>query len=307
MPANNPLHCSFCAMVERGSSEVVLLDTGNYPGYSNYLNQTWTWDGSDWTRQGSGVVDGAGPLPGRNNFAMTYDGYNVVMFGGAADHGDGVQSDTWTWDGAAWTKEAPATVPFGRFKAMMAFLNLPGAQKAVMFGGTNLLNVLSETWNWDGDAGTWTLAAPAHVPPARMDHAFSGGTTSCVLFGGKGTAELLGDTWRWDGSDWTQLTPTTPPSARAEACLAFDTANNEWVLFGGRDNAGVLVAETWTLNAAGTAWTKKAPATSPNGRVGAHMCYDAQNGSILLVGGTNGFDAAYNDTWRWNGTTWTQL
>jgi len=293
-------------MVERGTNEVVLLDTGNYPGHSSYLNQTWTWDGSDWTRVGTGVVDAAGPLPGRTDFAMTYDGYNVVMFGGAADHSDGVQSDTWTFDGN-WAKVTPTVMPFGRFKSKMAFLNAPGAQKAVMFGGTNVLNVLNETWSWDGAAQDWTLEAPAAVPPARMDHAFSGGTTTCVLFGGKGTAELLGDTWKWDGSNWTKLTPTTPPSARAEACLAYDAANTEWVLFGGRDNAGVLLAETWVLNSAGTAWTKKAPATSPSGRVGAHMCYDAQDGSILLVGGTNGFNEAYNDTWRWNGTTWVKL
>lgn len=307
MPTNNPLRTSNSIMAHApdfAGDKVVLLDNASYGGFSNHLNETWTWDGTDWTRAISAIS--SGPLPLRADYAMAYDGYNVLMYGGRSDAE--MLSDTWTCDGAAWTKEAPVTVPFGRYKHQMAFLATTVAPTLVMFGGNNMNELLNQTWVWDGNLKTWTLAAPAASPPARKDFAFSGGPTECVLFGGKNTARLLGDTWTWDGTNWAQNTPTTPPAYRAEACMAYDTANGEWVMFGGRGEFDVFPAETWTLNAGRTAWTKKAPATSPPPRVGATMCYDSQLAAVIMTGGTNGFsDYAYQDTWSWDGTTWTQL
>jgi hypothetical protein len=137
---------------------------------------------------------------------------------------------------------------------------------------------------------------------------FAGGPSFCVLFGGKNTNSLLGDTWKYDGSDWTQLTPTTPPSCRSGACMAYDVANSNWVMFGGHNDFEMLPAETWTLDSAGTAWTKQAPAASPLPRVGATMCYDSQAAAVIMFGGKDPFqDFAYNDTWKWTGTNWVQL
>jgi hypothetical protein len=308
MPATSPLRCSHSVMSQRGANPVVLMDTANYPGFSNFLNQTWTWNGTTWARSGSGVVDASGPLPLRADFAMGYDGYNIMLFGGKGESStSGVQSDTWTYNGSAWTHEAPATVPFGRFKSELALITAAGANKAVMFGGSNVLNFLNETWVWNGSAKTWTLVSPATSPQARVDHMFAGGPTFCVLFGGKNSNSLLGDTWKFDGSTWTQLTPTTPPSYRAEAAFCYDTANTQWVMFGGRDEFQLLQAETWTLNSAGTAWTKKAPAASPSARVGAQMCYDSQAGKVILFGGNDQAGNTFDDTWSWDGTVWVQL
>lgn len=310
MPAHNPLRCSHAVMVQRGvgSNEVVLLDTGSYGGVSNFLNQTWTWNGTDWTQVNPpGPVDSLGPLPLRANYAMSYDGYNVLMFGGQGEsETSGVQDDSWVWNGSTWTKLSPATVPFGRFKSELALLN-SGSPKAVMFGGSNVLNYLNETWVWDGHLQTWTLASPTNSPPVRIDHMFANGPSFVVLFGGKGTNSTMNDTWKFDGTNWTQLTPTTPPSVRAEASFAYDIAHSQWVLFGGRNDNGMLPPQTWTLNSAGTAWTQASPATSPSARVGAQMCYDANTGSILLFGGNDQAGTVFNDTWSWNGTTWTQL
>lgn len=306
MPATSPLRCSHSAMSQRGTGNpVVLLDTGSYPGFSNFLNETWTWNGTTWLRVGSGTIDASGPLPLRADFAMSYDGYNIMLFGGRGEVADTVKQDTWTFNGTTWTKEAPATVPFGRLKAELATITTAPV-KAVMFGGSNVLNFLNETWTWNGNLKTWTQNAPVHSPPARVDHMFAGGPTFCVLFGGKGTVAPFGDTWKYDGSDWTQLTPTTPPPARAEAAMTYDVANTQWVLFGGRDDVNML-GDTWTLNSGGTAWTKKAPATSPSFRVGAQMTYDSQLGKVLLFGGNDQAGNTFGDTWTWDGTVWAQL
>jgi hypothetical protein len=300
MPANNPFRCSFAAMAQRGANEVVLLDTGSYPGFSEYQNATFTWNGTDWTQ----AAPAASPIPKRGDFALSYDGYNVIMFGGQSY--DAPQADTWTWNGTTWAKLAPATSPGGRFKGELAYLS-SAAPKAVLFGGATTLEHLNETWVWNGHSGTlnWTKANSTANPGPRVDHAFAGGPSFCVLFGGKDSATLLSDTWTFDGAQWTKASPTGSPAGRAEAAMAYDTANSEWVLFGGRTDTEVL-GETYTLNSAGTAWTKEAPAASPSPRVGAQMCYDSQAGAVLLMGGTNGYET-FNDTWKWTGTNWVQL
>jgi hypothetical protein len=296
-------------MIQRGTGNpVVLFTPGSWPAQSNYLNQTWTWNGTDWSQVGSAVaVDPAGPTPLRAEAAMTYDGYNVVMFGGRGESStSGFLQDTWTFNGITWTKEAPATVPFARTKAEFALLNVASAKKAFLFGGTNGLNFLNETWQWNGSTKTWTQLAPATSPPARINHCFADGLTFCVLFGGKNTVYPTNDTWKFDGTTWTQLTPTTPPPVRAEASMCYDVANNNWVLFGGRDDFNVL-GDTWILNTAGTAWTKQTTAVQPSYRVGAQMCYDSQAGKVILFGGNDQAGNTFNDTWGWSGTAWAIL
>ena len=51
---------------------------------------------------------------------MAYDAATgaIVLFGGGGTHGD--LSDTWTWNGTTWTKQAPATSPSAREGASMA-------------------------------------------------------------------------------------------------------------------------------------------------------------------------------------------
>ncbi len=308
MVSNSPLRTNHAVMTQRGSNEVVLLDVGSYPATSNFVNQTFTWNGVTWARSGSGTVDASGPLPLRADYAMTYDGYNVMMYGGRGESStSGVLQDTWTFTSGAWTKQAPATVPFGRFKAEAALLSASGANKVVMFGGSNMLNHLNETWQWNGSSKVWTLLTPAHSPSARVDFMLAGGPSVCVLFGGKSSNSPLQDTWSWDGTDWTQNTPTTPPSVRAEASMCYDTANSNWVMFGGCNDSGLLPAETWTLNSGRTAWTKKAPAASPSARVGASMCYDSQLGKVLLFGGNDQAGTTFVDTWSWDGSAWVLL
>lgn len=301
MPAHSPLQCSHSAMSARGSNEVVLMNTGSYPGISNYLNETWKWNGTDWsTSVTSGAIDPNGPLPTRSDFAMGYDGNSkLILFGGrGSSSSTGVLNDTWSWNGTVWTKLTPSVSPFGRFKCELANFG----SNVILFGGSNTLNYLNETWSWSGS--TWTQLTPSTSPSARIDFAMANGTSYVLLFGGKNSNSTLNDTWKFDGVNWTLLSPATSPSVRAECALAYDTAHSNWVLFGGRNDFGVLAPETWIFN--GITWTRQAPAVTPPGRVGAQMTYDVQSSKIILVGG-NDTTTVYNDTWAWSGTGWVQL
>ncbi len=119
---------------------------------NNPLDETWTWDGSNWTlqqpahvpmsRHGAGAADD--PIHG-----------NIVLFGGV--HiccGPPFLDDTWTWDGADWTQRSPATSPPSLDGSSMAFDDATGL--VVLFGGRDNVTqlVTGQTWQWDGS--NWT-------------------------------------------------------------------------------------------------------------------------------------------------------
>ena len=89
----------------------IVMFGGRNDSESAVLNDTWIFDGSNWTQ-----LFPATPPPGRafDVPGMTYDSAqgNVMFFGGA---GFGVYfDDTWTFDGTNWTQQFPATSPSTR-------------------------------------------------------------------------------------------------------------------------------------------------------------------------------------------------
>jgi hypothetical protein len=105
---------------------------------------------------------------------------------------------------------------------------------------------------------------------------------------------------------------TAPP--QTDTASAFDPAeggaSGEVVAFGGCcTSTGGPLADTWTLTN-GT-WVLKHPATSPPARLGASMAWDPATSQLILFGGETDtpppHNTMLNDTWTWNGTTWTQL
>jgi N-acetylneuraminic acid mutarotase len=196
-------------------------------------------------------------------------GGKVVLFGGLT--ATGPLSDTWTFDGKAWTR-VPGAGPSGRAWSVMAPLD----GKLVLlggFGGTiESGSVLSDTWTFDGDSWTKLDATPPR--PARWISMMAPFAQELVLFGGvaagsadaggggsgyggsgsgSGTSALgleLADTWSWNGSAWSLLT-NNGPSARASSAMA--ELNGTVVLFGGYLGETAL-SDTWTWN--GTMWSE---------------------------------------------------
>ena len=67
---------------------------------ASYLDDTWTWDGSAWTKQAP-----AAHLPARQGASMAYDAAtrNIVLFSGHGHFGcpcTGFLDSTWTWGGS---------------------------------------------------------------------------------------------------------------------------------------------------------------------------------------------------------------
>src|SRR5437660_2601178 len=126
-----------------------------------------------------------------------------------------------------------------------------------------------------------------------------------VLFGGRSFNGYLRDTWTWDGHIWTQQHPALSPGPILGASMAYDDATGFIVLFGGVPIFGPATNDTWLWN--GTTWIRQHPSIAPPRRRHANMVYDAVLGQLVLFGGY-GTDtkSPLNDTWLWNGTSWTQ-
>lgn len=148
-------------------------------------------------------------------------------------------------------------------------------------------------------------------PPARYGHAmsFDRVTGRVVLFGGR-AATTFADTWELDDRTWTQAAPVNSPSAREGHVMVFDTLNGRTLLFGGgaSSSAASRNDETWAWD--GVDWTQLTPATSPPARANAAAAFDESTNTMFLFGGvsaTGTFGSTLQDTWSFDGTTWTEL
>jgi uncharacterized protein (TIGR03437 family) len=254
MPQTSPSPRTSPAMVyDSAHGQVVLFggtdETNNYAG----LNDTWVWDGANWTEK----MPQTSP-PGRGFSGMVYDSAHgrVVLFGGeGSDFAD--FNDTWTWDGSNWSQATPQTSPAPRDSFAMAYDSAHGY--VVLFGGSGvsagnppMATVYNDTWVWDGS--NWTEESPQATPPARYDSAaaYDSAHDQVVLFGGRNPSAsllslfVLGDTWVWGGSNWTQESPQSSPPARYGQALAYDSTHDQVVLFGGLNPTESLDADTWT-------------------------------------------------------------
>lgn len=154
-------------------------------------------------------------------------------------------------------------------------------------------------WGWDGAA--WEIV-DEDAPRVRS----LGGTIydpddkTLVSYGGS-TAEGCGrETWiRKDG--WA-LFPVEPPKVCDHLALTWDAGHGVGVLFGGQSTDLTPHAETWTWDDA--AWRQQV-ADGPSARIHHAMAEDPVRGRIVLFGGRGGSDL--NDTWEWDGTSWSEL
>jgi hypothetical protein len=223
---------------DRPTKQLVLF--GGFDG-SNYLGDTWTWEGSNnsWTRHQT--AHHPPKVTGPMLFTDPVNGH-VDMFGGF----DGMfyQNQTWQWTGTDWMLLQPATSPTAR-GAAIAELDRAN-NTVVLFSGLADLNAY-DTWTWDGV--TWTRQSPAHQPPSRYysASAYEPGLHGVVIFGGGSGGRDLNDTWLWNGTDWKQVNAGTPPAKRESHGMAWDPVNGKVVMFGGQVNAGPVADDTWGL------------------------------------------------------------
>lgn len=156
----------------------------------------------------------------------------------------------------------------------------------------------------DGLTGTGTGSVQVFVVPATATHLYLGYVDACS--GGpvpscySDNAGSLTATFQIEQHElnWVSPSVSVSPSARCCMGMAYDYATESTLLFGGE-----YLDDTWSFR---QGWTQLSPAVSPSPRSGPAMTWDGAAGNIVLFGGVDSSGANLNDTWTWNGTTWTQ-
>ncbi len=232
----------------------------------------------------------APPVPGANALADWSRGYDL-------------ESETWEWNGTAWTLNETARLP-GLVDPALAF-----------------------------DAGRGVTVLYGGAPPGGWACAVNGAAAQC------GFSSLFEDrtaTYEYDGASWTTKRIPGAPPPRVRASMAWSSASSQVLLFGGRASgppspgsgtggpATVLVSpngppfpeslastvlnDTWTYD--GAVWTPLATGSSPPALEGAQLIYDVSRNVFVMVGGHSVDEVAPAvdrlGIWEFDGTDWSQ-
>jgi hypothetical protein len=109
---------------------------------------------------------------------------------------------------------------------------------------------------------------------------------------------------------WTRYEPATEePEPRYRSAMVYDRARGEWVMFGG-DTGAVGTDDLWIHD--GRRWSRRVRGDVtttpwPSPRREHALVYDSERQVVLLYGGESPSLTALDDTWAWDGDTWSQL
>ncbi len=224
-------------------------------------------------------------------------GGKALLFGGL-NPSNGLENDTWLFDGTTWTQVKTQTSPPRLEGASLAYDVL--RKRAVLFSGWNGGTYVKETWEFDGK--NWIKMNPAVQPPPRdwAAMAYDIHTKRVILFGGHDWHRIVnkqgpyGDTWAWDGKNWTQLKPKTVPAPRQFHKMVVDPRSGIIYMLGGKQEMWM-----WMFND----WKQLKPQNIPTGTAFAIAGFDELRNRIVYYGGraNNKF---YPETWEWDGSNW---
>ena len=256
------------------------------------INDTWEWDGKDWTQ-----LKPAQSPPARYSGTMAYDPKrNITILFGGWDSFKKSLGDTWAWDGKNWEKvgsneTAPYYYPPPRSCQNMYYDTV--REEIIMYGGCNENQVFfHDAWGWNGkqweniDIQESPLASGAPI-------IYDSKSQSAIGF----LAGQPSGTWIWNNNGWSKPILATEPPPRANAKMANDPETGNSLMFGGQNtvnNTISLFNDTWIIN--GTAWHEIKNGLRPPGRWGHVVFFDAKLKKFMVFGGFS--TTTLNDLWE---------
>jgi Galactose oxidase, central domain len=308
-----------------------LILFGGQGADGSLLNDTWAWNGQSWFQEAT-TQAGSGPDP-RQGAALAADSSgDLVLFGGTGAS-SGVAGSAGAGSAGAASTGSPATDP--------TTITTPPVTDPPATAGDAATTPTTLAPATDPNATDPAATDPAATDPAATsDPSATGATTSAdtsvtdppttaaplttsptttppdngpsaVTAAAVTTASTtLDDTWTWDGTDWTASNKQGTPPARTDATLTWDASLGETVLFGGSaapitSGGGAPLGDTWIWTP-DKGWSQLQPAGSPPARYDA-VSAAASGISGDIVSGGVGSGGVGNDTWTFDGTTWTPL
>lgn len=166
-------------------AHIVLLYQWSNVSPSNWVNQTWAWNGRDW------MLMRPAHTPPQIGGTLAFDGQRVILIG---DTSDGDRSETWGWTGSDWS--LLATSGFRGYAGAPAAFDQRHGMFIAFGGGPG-----DDTWIWDGS--NWSRAHPQHSPDAAPQSLVYDPSLKAVV-GFAGVGPITG-VYRWTGQDWSAI------------------------------------------------------------------------------------------------------
>lgn len=244
--------------------------------------------------------------PPNSPIAITRDSCRDVGVLWTSNCGPNPMAGTWEFNNMdMWQQVMPVGRPDACEPGYVAFD--PCRCMTVQWGGVGS----GDCPPYEYDGMSWTPGSCAGVPQNRDAHRMVGVPNRCTIFmfGGRrfaGGGVQVNDAYEFDGSSWTLHFPAVRPPARQDHAMAYDPTRDVVVVFGGWDGSTRL-GDTWEFDFATLTWSQVSltPPNAPSARHFSTMAFFPEENAIFLFGGNDG--AVRNDTWMYDGTTWTQL
>jgi hypothetical protein len=213
---------------------------GSYEGVR--FNDTWFWDGSDWTELSSS----GGPSKRVSELSQNPSG-GVFLYGGNGCKDQRcVYDDSYVFKDGIWSEVFPSDSPGALSGHYLAYNETAGLVELYS------PNITNSVWNWDGS--TWaeiTHQGGPSVDGSRL--VYDPKRDHSILFSGYANGQYSTDVWAWDGASWSLLNITDTPLARNGHAFGYDHWNEEIVLFAGQSTATSnsnpyqFHSDTWVL------------------------------------------------------------
>jgi hypothetical protein len=304
-----PLGVSTSLVFDPATGQLLAYDSSNDADCTLLQDQVWTWDGAAWTDHQQVAFPQA-----RDNAAFGYDpaSRQVVMFSGYANGTcpgetfNGLENESWTWNGSIWARQHPAVSPPARYTACAAADDATG--QFLMYGGMGDGPVdLSDTWNWTGT--NWQQLTPATSPPGGQCEMTYDAVRKIVVMlvearVGAPDAGAM-QTWSWNGSTWSHAAdvPTAVPGAGGPVPISFDSDTQTDLAYvgettctqlgGSHSSQCVQVDQLWSFD--GSAWTQAQAANNPQTGAEFAAAYDAATHQFVITGGILNFTGPANE------------
>ncbi len=260
-----------------------------------YPASLWAWDGDTWK-----CIAADGP-PGRRDAFLEFDGARreLVLFGGRqiVDRSVEYFTDTWAWNGAAWTLRQRSG-PGPRIHGATVYDRR--MRSVIIHGGGTPEGWRHDTWRWSGtDWREVQLPLPFN---GNGNSIISEDDTMTMLGAERGVAscgELQRARLFHISRNFTVTDAGSPGPCFSQQSPATAFAGGI-VLFAGW-NGPEAPAESWTWSHG--RWERTA--TAPTRRRGAAAAYDPVRQRVVLFGGTDE-RGLLGDTWQFDGTNWSR-
>ncbi len=246
-------------------------------------------------------------------FAMAYDPHLqlVIAFGGR-DENFAEVPETWIYNHQvnSWQQQPTATAPPWRVNHTMVYH--PGAQKVLLFGGSDFQQAFNDLWEYDPIANTWQQVTTNNSPEGRHMHGmiYDSARDIFITFGGRRNdgGAAFNETWAFDynAKEWQNLSPSVSPPVQDHINLAYHPLREKTFLFSGPISDQLSTIAIWSFDAGKNQWQQHHSLLSPTSDHSSFI-YHPGSESFLLFG--NSSEGNEMETWLYDDVdaTWTRF